>query len=112
MRVGSELTLLTHNRFLDLHASWQINRYTREYYIDAGGVHTTLNYKKYIFLSIPCSSLLNNDNVVEYFEKTRISMSNKPAEQYLSDYFDLDMSPHYAVMLTCYVPHLTDVDFE
>ncbi len=27
-------------------------------------------------------------------------MSNKPAKQYLSDYFDLDMSPHYAVMLT------------
>ena len=40
MRVGSELTLLTNNRFPDLHASWQINRYTREYYIDAG-VHTS-----------------------------------------------------------------------
>ena len=40
MRVGSELTLLTHNRFPDLHASWRINRYTQEYYIDAG-VHIT-----------------------------------------------------------------------
>ena len=41
MRVGSELTLLTNNRFPDLHASWQINRYTREYYIDAS-VHKSI----------------------------------------------------------------------
>ena len=41
MRVGSRLTLLTNNRFQDLHASWRINRCTREYYINAGGVHTT-----------------------------------------------------------------------
>ena len=41
MRVGSRLTLLTNHRFPDLHTYWRIYRYTREYYINAGGVHTT-----------------------------------------------------------------------
>ena len=42
MRVGSRLTLLTDNRFPDLHVNWRINRCTREYYINAGGVHIFL----------------------------------------------------------------------